>query len=95
MARHLNRVMSSLPPSVLMAGGALLASILLYALFVARFVAGATGALTYVAAWHIPIAVIAALLSLYAAVRHRSNLGLLLLACSVVALLFFIFCAVS
>jgi len=95
MAWLFNRGMSSVPPSVFVAGGALLASIVLYALFVARVVAGEAGALTYIAAWHVPLAVSAALLSLYAAVRQRSNLGLGLLVCSTLALLFYIFFTVS
>lgn len=76
-----------MPPSVLMAGVALFLSILLYALFVARFVAHQEGMLTCVAAWHVPLAVVATLLSLYGAVRHRSNLGLALFACSALAIM--------
>ena len=83
------------PPAVLLAAGALVVSAALYALFVARFVGGKKGALTYLAAWHISFAVIGALLSFYAAVRHRSNVGLGLLISSVIALLFYVFFSTS
>jgi len=51
--------------------------------------------MTFVAAWHLPLAAIAALLSLYAAVRRRSNLGLVLFVCSVIVITFYIFFTVS
>ncbi len=78
-----------------LAGAVLVFSALLYLVFVSRILAKAGGPLTFVAAWHLPLAAIAALLSLYAAVRRRSNLGLVLFVCSVIVITFYIFFTVS
>ena len=82
-------------PSLLLAGGALFLSLVMYGVFTVRHIFNNEDVLIRIAAWHLPVAGLAAALSLHASVKHRSNAGLGLLVCSVLAVLFFLFFSTS
>lgn len=77
---------------VVLASFALLLSIILYFVFITRYLADRGGVATRLAALHVPLAGLAALISLYTAVRHRSLVAMgLLVASLVAAVLYFSF----
>jgi hypothetical protein len=89
--RHKKRI-SSEYMGVVLASIALLLSIILYFVFVIRYLSNHGGIVTRLAALHVPLAGLAALISLYTAVRHRSLMAAgLLVASLAVAVLYFFF----
>lgn len=95
MTAPLKESVQRMPTSLLIAGGALAMSVPLYVLFLLRVPFGRDDGVARLAAWHLPLAVLAVLTSLYAAARRRSNGGLVILVLSVAAVLVYVNFSVS
>lgn len=80
---------------VVLAGIVLLLSIILYFVFIIRYLSDRGGVVTRLAALHVPLAGLAALISLYTAVRHRSLVSAGLLVASLAAAAFYFFFTMS
>jgi hypothetical protein len=80
---------------VILASIALLLSIILYFVFIIRYLSDRGGVVTWLAALHVPLAGLAALISLYTAVRHRSLVAAGLLLVSLVAAVLYFFITMS
>ncbi|ADO75043.1 hypothetical protein [Stigmatella aurantiaca] len=85
----------SQPLSVLIAWGGLFTSVVFYMVFVSLVSSPKKGALFQWAVQYFRIANVAALVSLYAAVRHRSNVGLALFVLSLGLIFFYLNFSVS